>query len=243
LTTTELDKFKLVSEEKVGRALINVRPGGVLVTAHNYAGLHYLKKVLAEVNTNVQDVIVITVRVPKKQVSGQERLPDGERFTDEEQLLFARAMDIAEKLGKQITPLVVPSHDAFRATVRTAVRLECMTMVAGMSTKMSVDQQARRVGDVWEHIQDERKREFRILKLISPDGTERVYELGAHRPTITPEDIELTHKLWLDLARENESLHHNEVISVALKRLAQDLAGQERDEAITQLERVQKKSS
>ncbi len=243
LTATELDKFNLVSEDKVSRALITVRPGGILVTAHNYAGLHYLKKVLAEVNTNVQDVIVMTVRVPKKQGSGQERLPDGERFTDEEQLLFTRAMDIAEKLGKKITPLVVPSSDAFRATVMTAVRLECLTIVAGVSTKMSANQQARRVGDVWEHIQDERKRKFRILKLVFPDGTERIYELGAHRPTITPEDIELTHKLWLELAPENESLHHNEVISVALQRLAQDLAGQERIEAIAQLEKVQQKSS
>jgi hypothetical protein len=183
----------------------------------------------------------MTVRVPQKQGSGQERPPDGERFTDEEQLLFTRAIDIAEKLGKQITPLVVPASDAFRAAVMTAVRLECMTMVAGVSTKMSVDQQARRVGDVWEQIRDERKRGFRILKLISPDGTERVYELGAHRPTITPEDIELTHKLWLDLARENESLHHNEIISLALERLAQDLTSQERVDAIAQLERVQQK--
>jgi NtrC-family two-component system sensor histidine kinase KinB len=242
-TAIEPDKFNVVSEEKVARALINVRPGGVLVTARDYAGLHYLRKVLEDVNTNVQDVIVMTVRVPNMQSSGQERPPDSERFTDEEQLLFTRAMDIAKKLGKRITPLVVPSNDPFRATVMTAVRLECMTMVAGVSTKMSADQQARRVGDAWEHIRYERKREFRILKLISPDGVERVYELGAHRPTITPEDIELTHKLWLDLARENESLHHNEIISLALQRLAQDLASRERLEAIAQLERVQQKRS
>jgi two-component system, NtrC family, sensor histidine kinase KinB len=243
LTSTELDKFNLVPEEKVTPELLDVRPGGILVTAHDYTGLHYLRKALAEVNTNVQDVIVMTVRVPKMQGSVPERLPAGERFTDEEQLLFTRAMDIAKKLGKQITPLVVPSSDAFRATVMTAMRLECMTMVAGVSTKMSVDQQARRVGAVWEQIQDERKRKLHILKLIFTDGTERVYELGAHRPTITPEDIELTHKLWLDLTRENESLHHNEIISLALQRLAQDLGGQERDEAIAQLERVQQKRS
>jgi hypothetical protein len=116
-------------------------------------------------------------------------------------------------------------------------------MVAGASTKMSTDQQAWRVGDAWEQIQDERKRKLRILKLISPNGAECVYELGAHRPTITPEDIELTHKIWLSLARENESLHHNEVISVALRRLAQDLTSQNRSEAIAQLESMQRKRS
>jgi hypothetical protein len=47
----------------------------------------------------------------------------------------------------------------------------------------------------------------------------------------------------LDLTRENEGLHHNEIISLALQRLAQDLDSQERDEAIAQLERVQQKRS
>jgi PAS domain S-box-containing protein len=240
LPIAELDKFNLVPEEKVTRELVGVRPGGVLVTARDYTSLHYLRKALADVDTREQDVIVMTVRLQKGE---REVTSASERLTDAEQILFTRALAIAEKLEKQIKLLVVPSDDAFRATVMTAVRLECSTMVAGASTKMSTDQQARRVGDPWEQIQDERKRKLRILKLISPNGAEYIYELGAHRPTITPEDIELTHKLWLDLARENVSLRHNEVISVALHRLAQDLAGRERAEAIEQLENVQHKSS
>ena len=56
--------------------------------------------------------------------------------------------------------------------------------------------------DKLARIQDERKHRLRVLKLIHSDGIEQVYELGAHRPKITPEDIELTHRLWLDLARE-----------------------------------------
>ena len=243
LGTTELEKINLIPEEKVERTMIGVRPGGVLVTARDYTSLHYLRKALADVNTHEQDVIVMTVRVPKPPGSENERTLADRRFTDDEQLLFTRAIAFAEKLGKQIKLLVVPSTDAFRATVMTAVRLECSTMVAGVSTKMSADRQALRVGDAWERIQDERKLKLRILKLISPNGAERIYELGAHRPTISPEDIELTHRLWLDLAHENEGLHHNEVISVALQRLAQDLTGQERADAIAQLERVHLKKN
>src|SRR5438552_15507342 len=97
---------------------------------------------------------------------------------------------------------------------------------------MPADKQAKRIGDTWEQIQDERKRKLRVLKLIYADGTERVYELGAHRPNITPEDIELTHRLWLELAREEENLHHNQIVSVALRRLANDLSCKERAEAI-----------
>jgi hypothetical protein len=66
---------------------------------------------------------------------------------------------------------------------------------------------------------------LRLLKLIAEDGTESVYELGAHRPNITPEDVELTHRLWLELASETDDLHHNQIVSLALRRLAQDVSG------------------
>src|SRR5262249_8788235 len=143
-----------------------------------------------------------------------------------------------EKLGKQVRLLVVPSNDAFQATVLTAIQLECSTMVAGVSTKMSSDQQAKRIGDVWEGIQDERKRNLRVLKLINLDDTERVYELGAHRPNITPDDVELVHRLWLDFSSQQDDLHHNEIVSVALHRLARDVSGRQRDEVVTQLREI-----
>jgi hypothetical protein len=108
-------------------------------------------------------------------------------------------------------------------------------MVAGVSTKMSADEQAKRIGDAWESIQDERKPKFRVLKLIAEDGTESIYELGAHRPHITPEDIELTHKLWLELVPDDDGLHHNEIVSLALRRLARDIFGKQRAEVIMQI--------
>jgi len=229
---SDLDKFNLVTNQDVTREVVGIRPGAVLVTARDYNSLHYLKKALADVDTDEQDVVVLTVRVLRGSRGGETQIHTDTLFTDYEQLLFTRAVAVAEKLGKQIRLLVVPSNDPFQATTMTAVELECSTLVAGVSTKMTADRQARRIGDVWESIKDERKRKLRVLKLIHPDGTERVYELGAHRPNITPDDVELTHKLWLDLTRENENLHHNEIVSVALKRLAKDLSGKHRSEVL-----------
>lgn len=235
---TSLDQFNLVSEQTVSRDLLDVRPGGVCVTARDYNSLHYLKKALQEVNTDEQDVIVMTARVIKGPGGGAEQVYEDELFTDYEQLLFTKAVAIAEKLGKKIKLLVVPANDAFQATVQTAIQLQCSTLVAGVSTKMSADQQAKRIGDVWESIQDENKRKLRVLKLIYFDGTERVYELGAHRPKITPEDVELTHRLWLDLTKDCPNLHHNQVVSIALRRLARDLNEGERNEIIMQLRQL-----
>ncbi len=233
--STELEQLSLRAVAKVTPESLAVRPGGVLITARDYTSLHYLRKALTEIDTNEQDVIVMNVRMER----GESAETFEQYFTDAEQLLSIWALDIAEKLGKPIKLLVVPAADAFTATVTTAVQLGCATLVAGVSATLSVPQQARRIGEVWERLQSEQKRRLRILKLISPNGEEHVFEIGAHRPTITPEDIELTHKLWLDLSGEHEHLHHNEVISVALRRLAEDIHSPQREQAIAQLADLQ----
>jgi hypothetical protein len=55
----------------------------------------------------------------------------------------------------------------------------------------------------------------------------RVFTLGAHIPVLAPADIDLIHALWLDATKENgvESLHHKEIVTVALSRLAEDMNG------------------
>ncbi len=233
--TSGLDQFNLVFEQTVTNKLVDARPGGILVTARDYNNLHYLKKALQDVNTDEQDVVVMTARIIKSPGAGEEQMYEDELFTDYEQLLFTRVVAVAEKMGKEIKLLVVPASDAFQATVMTAIQLECSTLVAGVSTKMSADQQAKAIGDMWESIQHENKRMLRVLKLINPDGTEQAYELGAHRPKIKPEDVEIVHRLWLQLSREKIDLHHNEVVSLALQRLDHDLLGEQRGEVITQL--------
>ena len=237
LNQTGLDQFNLVADQTVSQNLLDVRPGGVMVTARDYNSLHYLKRALQDVNTDEQDVVVMTARILKGPGS-EEEIYEDELFTDYEQLLFTRAVAVAEKMGKEIKLLVVPSNDAFQATVMTAIQLECSTLVAGVSTKMTAAQQAKKIGDVWEAIQHPNKRKLRVLKLINPDESEVAYELGAHRPNVTPEDIELAHRLWLELAKENEHLHHNQVVAVALRRLAKDMQSNKRGEVVAEIKQL-----
>ncbi len=235
---TGLDQFNLVSDQTVSQDLLDVRPGGVMVTARDYNSLHYLKRALQDVNTDEQDVVVMTARVLQGPGGSEEQVYEDELFTDYEQLLFTRAVAVAEKMGKEIKLLVVPANDAFQATVMTAIELECSTLVAGVSTKMTAAQQAKKIGDVWEAIQHPNKRKLRVLKLINPDESEVAYELGAHRPNVTPEDIELAHRLWLELAKENEHLHHNQVVAVALRRLAKDMQSNKRGEVVAEIKHL-----
>ena len=48
-------------------------------------------------------------------------------------LLFSRVVALAEKAGKHVDLLVVPSSDIFQAIVQTAAQLESAEIIAGRS--------------------------------------------------------------------------------------------------------------
>lgn len=231
----ELDQFNLVINPDVTRELVKVRPGGILIAARDYKNLQHLRQSLSEINTDEQDVTVMTIRELNRQDTAETDRDQDKLFTDYEQLLFTRVVAVAEKLGKKVHLLVLTSNEVFQAIVRTAIELECSTIVVGESAKMVAKDQSRLIGEAWESSVHPGKRKLRVLKLIGERQRELIYELGAHRPNITPDDIELTHQIWLDLSTQLNEIHHNEVISIALKRLQIDLKGYSRETIITSL--------
>ena len=56
-------------------------------------------------------------------------------FSEHEQMLFTKAVSVAESFGKHISLLVVPAGDIFAALVQTANSLEAAAVVSGLSTK------------------------------------------------------------------------------------------------------------
>jgi hypothetical protein len=64
--------------------------------------------------------------------------------------------------------------------------------------------------------------------------------LGPHPPRLWPEDVDRLHELWLRLSAEEEMgsrLHHRDVVGIALRRLQQDLQGQDREQVLDELNR------
>ena len=67
-----------------------------------------------------------------------------------------------------------------------------------------------------------------------PDPNESMYfNLGPHPPRLWPEDVDLTHRLWLDLIDNGagDELRHRDVVSVALERLKREMQT-DRDEIL-----------
>ena len=232
----EVDQFNLKPQEMLSPDTVSVRPGNTLCLVRDYNTLNHLRKALELTDTGKQDLVVMTVHVMRGPDTGYEDIAEQQLFTSYEQLLFSRVVSLAEKAGKRVHLLVVPSSNIFDAIVRTAVQLGSSEVIAGRSSVMAPDEQSRRMGQAWEHLPSEPKRQV-CFRVIDPDGQEHDYYLGAHAPKLTDEEINLIHKLWLDVTQETgvEELHHNEIVKIALGRLEQELIGKTRREILEQM--------
>jgi hypothetical protein len=119
---------------------------------------------------------------------------------------------------------VVPAGDVFAALVQTANSLEAASVVSGISSKLTPQEQAYYVGQAWEAL-PEPKRQF-TFNVVMEDGSAQAYHIGPHAPHLQPDDVQLVHRLWLNFRRDPDlaSLHHSDIVTYALTRLASEYA-------------------
>jgi amino acid transporter len=222
-----LDQFKLNYEQEVSLESVHARPGSVLVTTRDVNTLSHLDRVLAETDTEQQDIVVMTVRLIQGPDAGERNLYDATLFTDYEQRLFTKVVALAERHGKPANLLVVPSNNVFDAVAQTALRLDAAVIVAGPSAKMTEQEQSQQLGRAWERLPELPRREV-CFKIEGPNHRETRFYLGAHPPDLTDDDIGLIHKIWVDVSKvpSRRKVHHRDVVRVALDRLERDLRGQ-----------------
>jgi amino acid transporter len=219
-----LDRFTLNYQPDVSLETVHSRPGSVLVAARDFNTLSHLDHVLERTDTEMQDVVVMTARLIRGPDAGERDLYDSNLFTDYEQRLFSRVVALAEKHGKPVELVVVPTTNIVDAVAQTALRLDAAEVVAGLSSKMAEEEQARELGRAWERLPEKPRRQV-WLKIISPGNHEYSVYLGAHAPDLTVEDVSLIHKIWLQVSKvpARHRVRHRDVVRVALDRLDRDL--------------------
>ena len=112
------EHFQLEHEDTVGREVLQIDPGCVVVTMRDAANPFALKWTLSRTNTGDQDVVVLTARMVG--AGGPQLLSTSDQlFSEYEQMLFTKAVSVAESFGKHISLLVVPAGDIFAALVQT----------------------------------------------------------------------------------------------------------------------------
>ncbi|HEY7352133.1 MAG TPA: APC family permease [Terriglobales bacterium] len=240
-----LDQFRIYGNEEPASQTLGVRPGNILVAIRDPRNLYYLGDVLRRTDTKQQDVVVMTARLYHREPSfGRGVAFDADQVFDTyEQELFTAAVAVAEKEGKPVSLLVAPATDVFDAIIVTAQRLESSRIVCGLSNKLSPDEQAKLTGDAWERLPEPRPR--LTMEIRSPSGVSREYSLGPHSPRLRKQDLDLLHRLWLEVTSDPRfaGAHHYHVVAVALEELQRELHGANRAEVLDKLwDELQKRS-
>ncbi len=149
----QADDLKIVREE------ID-KPNRILVAVRDPGNLYHLNKALETHDSELSELVVFTSRIRK----GLGLVDETVSMDHEEEKLFTRVIEAAEKHGKTVTPMLVVSNDPFYAITQAAQAVGATEVVFGVSGKLSTDAQLERLAMTWGSLQTDKKPvRFRIL--------------------------------------------------------------------------------
>ncbi|MBI5208966.1 MAG: amino acid permease [Elusimicrobia bacterium] len=144
------EKLNLCNEATVDDVLKHMdKPNRVLVAVRDPGGLHHLSKALDDLDEETTELVVLYCHVQHGMSFGG----DIESLGPEEEHLFTRVVEVAEKSGKSVTPLVVVSNDPFYAIAQSAQAVGAGEVVLGISGRVSIEDQLERLAMTWGALQ------------------------------------------------------------------------------------------
>ncbi len=225
----ERDTFDLLPAADLSLDHIDAHPGNVLVPVRNPHALDHVVAALQAAGD--RDVVVMTVRLLGIDDAGVEPVTEAEPTAYERRLL-SDVLAIAERRNRPVRLLIVPARNVVDAIVATVLRLRSSDVYVGESSTLSAADQARLLGDAWERAEKPLPLDVRLV-IHHRSGRAETYLLGAHPPALTPGDLSLIHRVWLDAVKAvGPHVHHHDVVRAALTQMEKQLTGPERDEAL-----------
>ena len=173
----ELDQFQTHPQETVSNESLDVRPGNTLCFVRDYHTLDHVRRALELTHTGKKDLVVMTVKVLKGPNTGYKGIPEHHLFTSFKQLLFTHVVALAEKAGKPVHLLVVPSSNILEAIVLTAAQLDSTEVIVGPSAVLPPAGQAEHFRKTWEKLRDQRKHQI-LFRIIDVDGNLHDFPIG-----------------------------------------------------------------
>lgn len=172
------EKFILDRRTEISPEILEVPEGRkrILVPIRDPNNLAHLKAALEEAHAQQTELVVVTIKVDKTYRRDAEQVARNEQdklfnegvnlFTTDEELLFSRVVELAEKYGETIVPIVVPSNNSWFAIARTAMELKADEVLLGMSAKVPPDFQLAQLAMMWGMVSSGKDKEvtFRIIE-------------------------------------------------------------------------------
>ena len=220
----ELDQFNLAQAGDLSLENVGAKPGNILVPVSTQYSLYPLAAALRRAKRREAEIVVLHVRILRRASTGEYDLSPEQLFSTIEQLLFTKVLSLAEKEGKPVRLAVAAANDLWEGILRTADNLQSGTVVVGGSSKMSITEQAHEIGIAWERMGEPRPRV--TLEILTAEGQEQIFYLGPHAPRLTPKEIDLLHRVWLELSDPlpGEEIHHHDIVHFALAEVEREIA-------------------
>jgi amino acid transporter/nucleotide-binding universal stress UspA family protein len=121
---------------KVYRKLVSIR------SPHN---LFMLEKALAETDPETTGIVVMTAKLMPPDGALDEQ-PDLDIY---DQQLMTAVVQLAEKAGKEVKPLIVPTNNPIHAVLNTAKDLQAHELIMGASNRYTADEQMEQIAFYW----------------------------------------------------------------------------------------------
>ncbi len=217
-SATNDEAVELAYAASLSAADVAVRPGSVVVAIRRPYAVAHLAEALR--TKGDRDIVVMTVRLVDVEVAPDVALQPP---TEEERRLMSAAVAVAEEHARAIRLLIVPATDVGDAIADTVVRLQASAIYVGESETLSVDDQARLLGEAWERADKPGGLDVRLIVRHS-SGRTATYQLGAHAPRLSSADLQLIHAMWLDMSKTiGPHVHHHDVVRAALRHMSDQL--------------------
>ncbi len=230
-----LDQFNLAQEAELTQDNLGIRPGNILVPISTNYALYALEAALRRAKRRECEVVVLHVQLLQRAGSGESDLTPDQLFSTIEQSLFSKVLSIAETEGKPVRLAVAAANDLWEGILRMTAGLQSSSVVVGSSSRMSVTEQARHIGLAWERMPEPRPRV--TLEIFNSSGQEQIFYLGPHAPRLTPKEIDLLHKLWVNISDDldGEEIHHHDIVHFALTEVERQIADGQRDDVLLRI--------
>jgi amino acid transporter len=121
------------------------KPHRMLIAIRSPQNLYMLQKSLEEIDPETTDVIVMTAKTTPPGGAPEDAV-ELDRY---DRKLITAVVQLAEKIGKKIRPIVVPTNNPLFAVINTARSLHVQELVVGASNKYTPEEQLDQVALYW----------------------------------------------------------------------------------------------
>ncbi|MFO0928560.1 MAG: APC family permease [Gemmataceae bacterium] len=125
-----------------------------LISIRSTQNLFMLEKALAEADPETTGVVVMTAKVIPPGTESGPHAYDGLEMDPYDRQLMTAVVDRAEKAGKQVTPIIVPTNNPLHAVLNTARDIQAHELILGASNKYTADEQLEQIAFYWISMHD-----------------------------------------------------------------------------------------